>query len=220
MAYKARTAYRNAKIVTEYNKKRFYSLKGRITDKLEKWVIEKALRHISLPVKSKILDLPCGTGRISMFLAKKRYVVTGGDISASMIKEAQGNVCQPNVFYKTNFKVLDAEKINCQDNYFDAIVSLRFFGHLPPDVRINVLKEFKRVGKRFFILAYYLKKCPQEILRRRKRLIAGVHWNPVLLKDVDEEFQQVGIKRIKVFPVLRGFSETIIVVGESFLKNY
>ena len=85
MDYKARSAYKDSKIVNEYDSKRFYSIRGKVINFLEKSAIEKAIKYIALPAASEILDLPCGTGRISIFLAEKGYKVMGGDISPEMI---------------------------------------------------------------------------------------------------------------------------------------
>jgi len=214
MDYRARKVYKDAKVVNEYDRKRFHSLKGKITDGLEKLMIEKAVEYISLPHCSKILDLPCGTGRISIFLAGKGYMVTGGDISQAMVEKAQANAQEVGVLDKTNFRVLNAEKINCPDKSFDAVVSLRFFGHLPHEIRLQVLRESRRVSKRYLILAYYLKNCLQGMLRNRKRLMNGIPWYPATFKDIEQEMKQANIKELKLFPLLKGISETLIVVGE------
>ena len=38
---------------------------------------------------SKVLDIPCGTGRLSLFLNRLGYDVEGGDISPVMVKKSQ-----------------------------------------------------------------------------------------------------------------------------------
>jgi len=215
MMYRARMAYRDNIIVSEYDSKRFYSLKGKTTDFLEKSAIEKALKYVELPSGSRILDLPCGTGRISTYLAKKGYKITGGDISPAMVDLARLNTRKTGMNSSTEFHVLDAEKIDCANKEFDMVVSLRFFGHTPPDVRIKVLNEFKRIGKKYFILAYYIKNSFQEIVRRKRRLARDIPWFPVSSDDIEREMRQVGIRVIKAFPVLRYFSETVIILGES-----
>lgn len=48
--------------------------------------IEKML---CLPLQSKILDIPCGEGRLSIELAARSYQVTGVDLSQPLIKDAQ-----------------------------------------------------------------------------------------------------------------------------------
>lgn len=216
MMYKARIAYRDYKIADAYDKKRFHSIKGKVTDYLEKSAIEKALNGIPIPAASRILDLPCGTGRISALLAKKGHMIIGGDISPAMIDNANKNMQTLGFRGETEFRVIDAENIDFSNNYFDIVLSLRFFGHTPPDVRMKVLHEFKRVGKKYFIVAYYIKNSLQEILRRKDRLAREVPWYPVSFKDIKREMNQVGIKTIKIIPVLRYVSETVVVLGEAY----
>lgn len=44
---------------------------------------------LALPVDAKILDVPCGGGRLSLELASRGYRVTGVDISMPLLEEAQ-----------------------------------------------------------------------------------------------------------------------------------
>ena len=150
-----------------------------------------------------------------MNTAMKRYIITGGDISLPMVKKSRENARKMDVFDRTSFRVLDAEKIDYRKNSFDAVISLRFLGHTPPNVRMKILKEFRRVGKKYFIFVYYLKGSFQEVLRRSRRSVVGSPWYPVSFEDIDREMKQSDIKKIKIIPILRGFSETVVVVGEA-----
>jgi SAM-dependent methyltransferase len=47
--------------------------------------------HLSVPQGASILDLPCGKGRHTLFLAEKGYVLTGADLSVASISLAQSH---------------------------------------------------------------------------------------------------------------------------------
>jgi SAM-dependent methyltransferase len=51
--------------------------------------VEFLLELLELPAGASILDIGCGTGRHAVELAKAGYPVTGLDISAGMLREAQ-----------------------------------------------------------------------------------------------------------------------------------
>ena len=47
------------------------------------------MNHMAVPQGASILDLPCGKGRHTLFLAEKGYVLTGADLSVASISLAQ-----------------------------------------------------------------------------------------------------------------------------------
>jgi cyclopropane fatty-acyl-phospholipid synthase-like methyltransferase len=51
--------------------------------------VDFVLEELSLPPGSRILDVGCGTGRHAVELARRGYRVTGVDISAGMLAEAE-----------------------------------------------------------------------------------------------------------------------------------
>src|SRR5437879_897936 len=89
-ATSARERYQIEAVAESYDAKRFRSLRGRTIDALEKRAIRKALAHVlrALPCP-RVLDAPCGTGRITELLLDEGLHVTGGDISQPMLDRAR-----------------------------------------------------------------------------------------------------------------------------------
>ena len=56
---------------------------NRWRDRREKACILKCLE--SIPGGSRVLDLPCGTGRMTRILVSRGYDVTGADVSEAML---------------------------------------------------------------------------------------------------------------------------------------
>lgn len=77
--------------------------------------------------KGKILDIGCGNGRDSIFLAKSGYKVVGIDITPKAITLANKNKRDliKNKIKKKNLKfvIANAEKIPFKDGYFDSVYS-------------------------------------------------------------------------------------------------
>ncbi len=74
--------------------------------------------------KGKILDIGCGNGRDSIFLAKKGYSVIGIDITPKAIILAKKN---KNKVKNLKFIVADAEKLPFKDESFDGVYSIGVF---------------------------------------------------------------------------------------------
>ncbi len=214
MSYKAKYVYKDKKVAEKYDLIRFNSLKGKIVDRMEKRLIYRAIKKTGLPAPARILDLPCGTGRLCIYLALKGYEVAGIDISKEMICQAQKKIKNHYIKDKIALKFGDAESLSFPDSYFDIAVTLRLFGHLPTDKRLNILKELARVTKMFVITTYYQKSSIQGLLRRRYRNRDGIFWNPVNLNKIDQELKVAGLKRIARFYLLPGISETIVILSK------
>ena len=108
---------------------------------------EKLGKEINLSKENKVLDVGCGVGTSSIFLAKKfGCSMTGIDLSEKNIKIAESFATEQGLESLTNFLVGDAEKFDLSDNMFDSIIcecSLCLF----PD-KAQAAKEMFRVLKK------------------------------------------------------------------------
>lgn len=80
--------------------------------------IAKLVAFLDLPHTARVLDVACGKGRHSRYLAKLGYTTTGIDLSPHSINEAQKELL-PNL----NFEVWDMRKVY-KEAYFDLVVNL------------------------------------------------------------------------------------------------
>lgn len=213
MMYKAKKAYQDKNVAESYDRLRFKSIKGVITNWLELRLINKALQYSNIFPPAQILDIPCGTGRLSLYLAMKGYTVTGVDISSEMIRVAREKVEKYNLIDNVFLKIEDAENLSFPDDSFDAVISLRFLGHTPPEIRLKVLQEFKRVTRKHLIFVYYNRNSFNGILRKQRRKRQGLSWYPVSISEVERELKEISVKREKIFHLAYGISETMVVIA-------
>lgn len=80
--------------------------------------IKNLISHLNLPDLSKVLDLGCGKGRHSLFLAENNMHVLGIDLSEQSINEAQESSTD-----HLSFKVGDMRD-QLGENQFDAVFNL------------------------------------------------------------------------------------------------
>lgn len=73
--------------------------------------------------KDKILDVGCGTGFISLLLAKIGCDVIAIDNNIAMLKEAEKISEELGFSNKITFMLKDTELVDFSDNIFDAVVS-------------------------------------------------------------------------------------------------
>jgi ubiquinone/menaquinone biosynthesis C-methylase UbiE len=214
MEFKARNVYKNNEVVKQYDHLRFSSLKGRLTDWLEKTAIKRAIIKASLQPGATILDIPCGTGRVSCLLAGKNYYIVSSDISISMVNLSRTKIQKYNFKNKFNYVVSDATNLPFLGTTINMIVSLRLFGHVPPPIRADMVKDYSRVSKGYLVVAYYHRNCIQSFLRKKKRRNAKIPWYSVTFSEISNELEEAGLEILKCYPIFLGLSETIVVLAK------
>lgn len=118
-----------------------------------KGFIDALLNYLNPPAQARFLDLACGSGRHSIYLASKGYRVTGIDLSDELIEKAQASESDNLSFYvhdmRNEFRI----------NYYDYVLNLfTSFGYFDTDhehVRVlgNVFKGLKPGGT--FVLDFF-----------------------------------------------------------------
>ena len=134
----------------------------------------------------KILNPGCGAGEESVYLATKNAQVTAFDISAEMLKVAQKLTSKFKVEKLVQFKKMNAEKLEFEDESFDLIFGNSVLHHI--DIK-KAIKEFhhvlKKNGKAVFIepLAY------NPLINRYRKMAKNVRTqdeHPLRYEDIEE----------------------------------
>ncbi len=109
---------------------------------------------------TKVLDVGCGNGNISMFLGSLGFEVLGIDVSEKAINKAKQLNNLPNV----KFKAVSAEELSLLDTKYDAIICSEVLEHLvtPEDTLSAISKILKKDGLLFVTVPNG--KGPREVL--------------------------------------------------------
>jgi len=193
-----REFYRSAQVAEDYDFHRF-STPERQKRNARKWAaIRKALAGTT-GVRT-ILDLPCGTGRFTGALARDGYEVVGSDISLEMLhkaasldagKKADG---QPTVIH--GFVQANAEHLPLRSDSLDCVVCIRFMMHVDPATRVRMLREFRRVSRRWAVVDYRHKYTFRYLLSHTfgKLGLGRAPLSRVSRQDLEQEFRDAGFE--------------------------
>ena len=116
---------------------------------LETWGAKSVwieIQHFLLGKKGKILDIACGTGKVTEILSKKLNMkeVYGCDISDFLIEKAVKRGIS-----KDKLKVADATNLPYDDDFFDYCFSIGSLEHFTEDGINQFLASSKKVTKYF-----------------------------------------------------------------------
>jgi len=217
--YPARRTYRDEDEATTYDADRFSGLRGRIGDYLDKLALKRAYAVPSGVSGSsgRVLDLPCGTGRIAQFFVQNGVCVTGADVSHEMLGVARTKLFACNG--SPTFAQMDGVALGFKNDAFDCIMSVRFMGHIPEDARISILKEFRRVG-RYAIIEYSIRSFATTLIKglRRGRLFTSLPrrwgWTVFEREQLRDELARADLRIVSMYPKLRWFSDSWYVLVE------
>lgn len=96
----------------------FYHILYKDRDEQEaKFFMDNLTQYLNLPEDARILDLPCGRGRHSVYLNELGYNVVGADLSANSIAFARK-------FENENLKFTQFDMRTVYGDKFDAVFNL------------------------------------------------------------------------------------------------
>lgn len=131
----------------------------------------------------KVLDIGCGPGFFSVLLAQMGYEVTAVDYTENMLAEAKKNAASYGV--SIDFKRMDAQKLEFEDETFDFVISRNVLWNLerPCEAYEEWLRVLKKGGSilncdgNFY---YYVKDADYgDRTRWEHRHMQGVCANPI-----------------------------------------
>lgn len=187
--YRARTNY-------DERKARLYQQRKAHKDAGEMKLLDRAFKHI--PLSHRVLDLPCGGGRVFIRLAKHGYQVAGADLSDAMLDIARENAKKAGV--ECSIEKKDVEKLDYPDRAFDTLVCFRLFQHFPtPAIRQSAVRELCRVADQYVVISYFSPYSWTQAKLMLKEKLGGrkLRKFPTSLAEVEGYFAKAGYQLVK-----------------------
>lgn len=151
----------------------------------------------------RFLDLGCGLGRHTVYMAKKGFDVTAADLSDYGINHVIGWAQKENL--NINTAVCDMTKLPFADNGFDCIMAYNVIYHTDTEGFLTALSEIQRAlrpGGELFLTLISKNTYSFQNARRYKRLDGNT-----LLRDEHETEKDVPHFYVDIADIKRLFSE-------------
>lgn len=121
------------------------------------WVYRTTVEKVGAGPGVTVLDVCTGTGEIALRCARRGAEVTGVDITPEMLAKGMSKAARSEKTRGVRFEVMDARSLDFPDKSFDVAVISFALHDMPRKVRLQVLREAKRVVRdRLVILDYDL----------------------------------------------------------------
>lgn len=177
---------------------RRYQARDAARHRAEVRLVERAFAHV--PLSHRVLDVPCGGGRMTVALARKGYAVTAADLSDAMLAIARETLAAHGLSCPVEKQ--DVERLSYADGSFDTVFCFRLFHHFPtPEIRQRAVSELCRVARRFVVLSYF---SPASFTSWRRRLVAALggkrsQKHATSLAEVEGYFASAGFGLVRDF---------------------
>jgi SAM-dependent methyltransferase len=136
-----------------YRRKYEASLTRRWSNRRELRAVDRALTRAA--ASGRLLDCPCGAGRLTPTLLGHAEHVTAVDLSPTMVAEARDALAVQARAGRVDFAVASADRLPFPDAAFDTVVCHRLLHHLGLAAdRAAVLREVRRVARRRVVLSF------------------------------------------------------------------
>jgi SAM-dependent methyltransferase len=143
-----------------YRDKYRRSLVRRLSSRRELSLVGRALAQAAS--YGRILDVPCGAGRLGPTLLRRAVRLVAADLSLPMVREARTALALPAHARRALFARAAAEALPFADGAFDTVLCHRLLHHLAePAARARLLAELRRVASRWVILSFHDASAPR-----------------------------------------------------------
>lgn len=188
-------------------------------DRREKACIVECLSAI--PAGSKVLDLPCGTGRMSRTLVERGYHVTSADASPAMLSRAKEHYAayrseRGAAAPEVDFSVRDVLATGFANEEFDGISCIRLFHHFSEaETRRRALAELRRISSGPIVVTFLNSFALDRISIWMKARIKGKkpqNQRPISYKTFAADIDAAGLKIDKKIAAHWGISSRWFLV--------
>jgi 2-polyprenyl-3-methyl-5-hydroxy-6-metoxy-1,4-benzoquinol methylase len=151
-----------------------------------------------VPKNRRVLDLPCGGGRVSVHLARQGYQMSCADHSVAMLQITRQSLAENGLDCPVEQQ--DVEQLTYTDAQFDTIVCFRLFHHFPtPSIRRKAVSELCRVAGSQVVISYSSPYSASSVARRLRVLFGGRKSQKftTTLGEVEAYFRRQGFRLVQ-----------------------
>ena len=183
-------------------------LHKRVSSYFERRVVRRALAVTGVS-QGRVLDLPCGAGRLTPLLEPHARTLISADYSPAMLRVFQRQRGKP-------CTVADAFHLPFADRTFDLVFSARLSHHIADEaLRANYVREILRVSDRWAVFTIFDTRSFKNLLRRLRTQVSPKRpKNTFTREQVQALTGEAGFELVTGFPLSRLASGHVFYVAK------
>jgi SAM-dependent methyltransferase len=202
-----------------------FRLESRAKDRIFARLFDKYAAQLALPPSAEVLEIGCGTGAMTRFLAQRPDFAgkaIGVDHCRAFIEAASRFAQTENVSHRVDFRVGDAHSLGFSSGTFDAVIAHTLISHVTEPTA--VLREMARVvrpGGTVVIFdgdyASLTYAFPDHELGRRMdaALVSAAFNNPMIMRDMPRLLPELGLS------LTAAWGDAVVEMGTgSYFKSF
>jgi len=157
--------------------------------------VDELVNELRPAARSRMLDLGCGSGRHSKYLASKGFDVTGIDLAASSIRQAKKSETEMLHFYRHDMRIPFGR--NAFDNVFNFFTSFGYFDDPAEDHKVvnNIYSALKPGG--VLVMDYINSAHAQKkLVAAEEKEIDGIIYNITRWTNETHFFKKIRIENM------------------------
>lgn len=200
-------------------------LESRAKDKVFTRLFDKYAAQLALPPSAQVLEVGCGTGAMTRFLARREGfsgTVIGVDQSLPFIEAARRLAHDENASDRTDFRVGDAHSLDFSPGAFDAVIAHTMISHVTEPT--TVLREMARVVRPGGTVAIFdgdyaslTYAFPDHDFGHQMDVaLVGVTFNnPWIMRELPRQLPELGLE------VTAAWGDAVVEIGKgSYFKSF
>jgi len=200
-------------------------LESRAKDAVFARLFDKYAAQLALPPSAHVLEVGCGTGAMTRFLAHRADftgMAVGVDQNLAFIEAASRFAQDENVSERVDFRVGDAHSLDYSPATFDAVIAHTLISHVTePTMVLREMARVVRPGGTVVIFdgdyASLTYACPDHDLgRRMDAALANASFNnPLIMRDLPRLLPELGLK------MTAAWGDAVVEIGTgSYFKSF
>lgn len=166
---------------------------------------------------ARVLDLPCGAGRLLPLLGRMGFAVTAADSSQHMLDRAKAMAARHGLAgAPVEYAVADIFKTSFPPDSFDGVVCNRLLHHFrEPKIRSAALAELRRLTAGPILVSFfcsYAWDAAMFHLRNWLHARKAVDRIPITIRRIREDCAVAGLRIERILPIRPGLSKQFFLV--------
>ncbi len=183
------------RVKSDKHSAQLYTRRKPAKHKSEMKMVSQAVLMLPNDEVKTFLDVPCGVGRMSLWLGQKGFSITASDLGEAALDLTKRSMSDAGINADVNSQNIFS--MTYDDRSFDATICFRLLHHFSDQQnQTDLIAELCRCTKKYVLISYLSPYSYTSMRRKMRKLLTGkpVKQNPTSLRELKSMFSANGFE--------------------------